>query len=345
MNVTFMIGNGFDLNCGLRTSYINVYEGYCKTESTSNVIATFKKSIDGNYNTWADFELGMRDYMTNLDSEEDFLSCFYDFQEYMIDHIKGEEKRFSTLFDNTEKLYERACKEVENSYRLFYTGISRNIDNKFSLEILTSKKAFICFNYTNTLDILLKKGEPVIHVHGTLTNDPIVGIDNEAQFLKNLKFIPSPRLKRAFIKPILNEACDTSRVSAARKAINEADVICIYGLSLGESDLTWKALITDWLTRSPEHHLFVYDFKWSTISHRTAAERFEHEDEARACLLNKLEIDINEHNALTKQVHIPCGRNIFNVKGTISLYQDIEKAQIERAKEQEESNRKKQSKE
>lgn len=51
MNVLFMIGNGFDLNCGMKTKYSDVYNEYIKTKSESRVIADFKKTIESNLDT------------------------------------------------------------------------------------------------------------------------------------------------------------------------------------------------------------------------------------------------------------------------------------------------------
>lgn len=34
MNVTFMIGNGFDLRLGMRTRYADMYTGYVNTPET-----------------------------------------------------------------------------------------------------------------------------------------------------------------------------------------------------------------------------------------------------------------------------------------------------------------------
>jgi len=44
MNIVFIIGNGFDLNLGLKTKYTDVYKDYCKTStSDSELIRRFKK--------------------------------------------------------------------------------------------------------------------------------------------------------------------------------------------------------------------------------------------------------------------------------------------------------------
>ena len=50
MNVTFMIGNGFDLGIGLRTAYSDFYKVYCKTNSKdSPEVRKFKSELEENY--------------------------------------------------------------------------------------------------------------------------------------------------------------------------------------------------------------------------------------------------------------------------------------------------------
>lgn len=64
-----MIGNGFDLNCGLKTQYRDVYAGYIRTEANSNVISQFKRDIESDIENWSDFELAMGEYISKLNSE------------------------------------------------------------------------------------------------------------------------------------------------------------------------------------------------------------------------------------------------------------------------------------
>ena len=42
VNLVFLIGNGFDLNCGLKSRYVDAYKYYCsKTEHDSETIKKF----------------------------------------------------------------------------------------------------------------------------------------------------------------------------------------------------------------------------------------------------------------------------------------------------------------
>ena len=65
MNVTFLIGNGFDLGIGLKTAYSDFYNVYCKSDSNDSLaVKKFKSEIQGNYENWSDFEAAFGEYAT-----------------------------------------------------------------------------------------------------------------------------------------------------------------------------------------------------------------------------------------------------------------------------------------
>lgn len=45
MHVTYLIGNGFDLACGLKTKYVDSYAKYCISPSKNETIKNFKEDI------------------------------------------------------------------------------------------------------------------------------------------------------------------------------------------------------------------------------------------------------------------------------------------------------------
>ena len=66
-NVVFLIGNSFDLNCGLNSHYSDVYKYYSsKTNNDSDIIKKFKKDLLENHENWADFEIGISNYAQNF---------------------------------------------------------------------------------------------------------------------------------------------------------------------------------------------------------------------------------------------------------------------------------------
>ena len=63
MNITFMIGNGFDLHLGMKTRFTDMYEGYIQSPSEDIVIQRFKEDLKESagerYEKWSDFEIAM----------------------------------------------------------------------------------------------------------------------------------------------------------------------------------------------------------------------------------------------------------------------------------------------
>ena len=275
-----IIGNGFDRNCGLKTSYSDVYQEYTKTPSSTPVIEQFKKDISDNFTNWSDFELGMAVYASRLTSEDDFIECVTDFDYFMHEYLKQVQQRF---FSEVKKLKstQNLIMEFSNSITKLGYGVSHNYDNLLSNMNIPNlhRMGFITLNYTQVFDRLLSRYNDYlshpIHVHGILGDDPILGMDRETQL--NLKFPISDNLKRSFIKPFFNEEYDSGRVKAATQMIESSRVIFVYGASLGESDLSWRELLGKWLLQDKEHHLFFYDYLNSEKVFKTAPEKLNYE--------------------------------------------------------------------
>ena len=66
MGTLFLIGNGFDINCGMHTRYTDVYKGYVEERSTSENLRKFKRTISANIENWGDFEMAMSINVTAL---------------------------------------------------------------------------------------------------------------------------------------------------------------------------------------------------------------------------------------------------------------------------------------
>lgn len=69
MEVTFLIGNGFDLNLGLCTKYTDFYPHYIddsRFDSDDPAVRSFKQLLrrGGDYDRWADFEAALGAHTT-----------------------------------------------------------------------------------------------------------------------------------------------------------------------------------------------------------------------------------------------------------------------------------------
>lgn len=318
MHITFMIGNGFDLNCGLKTSFRDVYAEYCKTASENEAICLFKQEINGKLDTWADFEMAMNDYMSEFKSQDEFLSCLWDFQRFMMDYLSEVERSFGS-YSKDKHCVEDCINEFRRSVSSFYEGTNNNIKRYFQSAGAMGgiTYSFVNFNYTTILDEFAKYSctGNIIHVHGTLDDAPILGIDNESQLNSKVEFNVTKNIKRAFIKPVFNSEYDNSRANGARAAIKNSDAVCVFGLSLGDSDLSWRKLLIDWLLNDSKHSLIYYDYMYAKLQPRTESEKMNIADNAKSSLLLRWGVgdDNDVYEKLISQIHMPIGRNIFNI--------------------------------
>ena len=154
--VTFIIGNGFDINLGMNTRYSDVYNGYISTPSLSNNLATFKKDLQNdkynNYELWSDFEMGMADYIHNFKSEQEFIECIRDFKAYMVQHLQNEQSSFSKPWVADPTILIQYANLLEHLVLNFYKGLIPNARNSVHemLENETVTFNFITFNYIPT---------------------------------------------------------------------------------------------------------------------------------------------------------------------------------------------------
>lgn len=66
MQILYIIGNGFDLNLDLKTSYNDFYKYYETVESKNPNVQKLKEHISKTYDSWADLELALGDYTQHL---------------------------------------------------------------------------------------------------------------------------------------------------------------------------------------------------------------------------------------------------------------------------------------
>lgn len=337
MNSTslLIIGNGFDLSCGLKTRYTDVYIGYVKSESDSKIVSSFKENISEDFANWSDFELGMAKYAGTLSSGDELMECVDDFNSYMHRYLRDLQSDFHSLLKRL--IYkDNSQAEMIKSIGLLGKGITHNLDANIDFRGANDLHNLnvITFNYTDSFEFLcsvllsINIKNDVLHLHGVLSDDPILGIDNEEQL--NVPYPINNKVRRCFVKPFFIESYDLARIRKAKELIAGAKTIFIYGASLGESDLTWRTEIISRLKSDETVQVFIYLHKYSSLTCKTVSERMNIEEDAKLTLLKSWNVD--DYEKIFDQVHIPCGIDIFCFEST--LLKDENKSEKKRAENQ-----------
>lgn len=335
--VTFLIGNGFDLACGLKSKFTDTYNGYVSTESSSCIVSQFKKTIEKDIKSWADFEMRMAEYAKTFNNENELAECVEDYSAYLDSYLLQEQKDFNDSYEATEELARSLRMEIGDSLFNFYKGLTpkdtRAIASALS-DGVRRQYRFICFNYTDIFEKLVSEvfsngeinifsereciSKPTLHIHGKLGEDLVLGVDNEFQ-MSGLPYELNSKGRRAIIKPVFLEEYDDYRKKQADSFIQESNVICVFGLSLGDSDLSWRNALAEWIEKDKNNHLVYYshDLSSRTYLSSAAGRKMADEEHYKAWLIEKLFGEKNVEKDLAKtlnaQIHIPVGKTIFNI--------------------------------
>ena len=312
MIITFLVGNGFDLACGLKTKYTDVYEKYCVTESSNENRKNFKKNIlKDDYKNWTDFEMALPRFGKELNDFDKFDECVHDFAQFLEEYLEEEEKKIdieSNKHDLTNKM--------QQYIYCFYNFCLRK--SQIVLKKLIKEPAenvicnFITFNYTDTLERCLSSMSDLIpknstyvykytsprHIHSTLYNGIILGLDNEELY----KDIPCSDIRK--LKNLIDKVYINSRYSNITNELvsilEQSRIIVIFGWSMGESDSFWVETVKRLFSANKNVHLVYVPYYSEATNKRFRNQSLDREDEQKDFITTKFEIP-EEHS---DRVHI-----------------------------------------
>lgn len=332
MNITFMIGNGFDVGLGIRSRFKDFFPIYVKNSKQKPVeIKQLSESIKGNFETWSDFEIQMGQYTSEFNTANKNLypAQFRDFETEFIGYLKKEEQLLS--FDDSANIAKMMVSALTNFYRLdnLRTASNNAIAGLFSNNSgYAHTYNFITFNYTSALEKCLKtipngivqtrkpgsstltdKTGKIVHVHGAIDNAPIMGVNDDSQ-IANKELAKDPRFVRYIVKPTLNALHRTNQDEEGAKIIANSQIICIYGMSLGATDKRWWERILRWLSGSAGRQLVIFDYdpEFNTSSQFDWIDKEDSIIDRLAGYVGDSQIDVE---ALRPRIHIAVHKNIF----------------------------------
>jgi hypothetical protein len=285
MNTVYLIGNGFDINLGLRTRYSDFYDYYLTKPAKGKVLEKFKKHLSveiASTDKWSDLELSLGEYLQQVSSVDEFDVLIDNILDELAEYLKNVQLEFkSTQEQNLNNLRANLLKHlfmpenyIDSRDRAklfdFYKKFSSNA-NLFSL---------INFNYTSSFEtilgledesnehwhinqkLIIRGKEHVLkslfHVHGSVNTDMVLGVNDNTQ-IHNENFQKDADVTNQIIKPECNLVLRHGLDLACEKLIDEADVICIFGSSLGVTDEVWWELIASHL-REKDIRLVIFEY-------------------------------------------------------------------------------------
>lgn len=327
MKVVYLIGNGFDLNLGLKTSYNDFYTYYLNIESNDIQIAQLKEHLkhdkdnEGRYQYWSDLEIAMGEYTKNFDSLEVMEKVYNDLNDNLCDYIISIVQ--SGIQDDIDKnKLKTDLAHPERYLREIFKEEFRSYTKKW--ETHTYETYIISFNYTNTIEVILNmKGTmeigqtiynrsnhlyPIIHIHG-LFNAPLIGL-NDASQIRNDLFRNDVDVQEFLLKPKINEAVGHLNDRKSLNHISQANLIYLFGVSLGETDKLWWEAVGERLKYDCKIFYFVYNPNEHPRPNELTRIRKKYKD----FLLSKTKLTSEEKQMAFDKIFIVHNSDMFNLK-------------------------------
>lgn len=318
MNTVFLIGNGFDIALGLKTSYRDFYQYYLQQPSNDPAIAALKQTIQKHYNDWADFEKEFGEYTARFSSLDEFDKVYDDVLSHIQTYINTEDEKFKKVL---EKNY-----TTDNfwSSLIFPDDFIREKRKLSALFVNQVHTDIINFNYTTTINEFLKNivtgkksigpvSRPTVlgahyHIHGMLGHPILFGVNDVSQIGYNAKQSDS-LIDSELVKPMFNQKLGYETDEICTNIIKEANLICIFGMSIGDTDKYWWEQIGKSLKEESHYVILFYwgDEKFTPVQERLKIRK---EGEIKKMFMKKAELP-EDMEYLANKIFVGYNTNIF----------------------------------
>ena len=341
MEIVYLIGNGFDLNLGIKTAYKDFYGWYLakvsdKKDSIVNFINHISKMKDVD-NDWSDLEIALGKYTIELRSSDivqEMNTLHKDLTYAISDFIKEQESiRNIEINEDTVARFEEYFRSPESSRLTRKTdGHSILEFRSFFAKVTSWQLNIITFNYSSTLQKILdfnnsknigayfSNGAGVVklneieHIHGTTADRLIIGVNDISQ-VENEKLHSTTTMNR-LIKTRNNAVCGEGQEDKCMNWIRGANLICLFGLSFGKSDKLWWDNIVVTMMNRTDIRLIIFNYnEYEEFGKLDKIERQEYKTKIRENFLASSErrLDENTKNNLCGRIYICHNTDMFKI--------------------------------
>ncbi len=288
MNIVFLIGNGFDRNLGMKTSYADFYDDLIETYIVrSRAIMNLHQSIEKykKTNLWADLEKGLGEYTKEISNVFELREVYFHLNDALKKYLSSQKLDDKYL---TAESASKLKKDLMSPYSCFLPRFRQEIQDYMNPSSLVQDEvSIITFNYTDTIERILAAGgfkiplelgvkntngvkrmlNSIYHIHGTLDDSELIMGINDLSQIKNDELAKDPSAQSMLVKPettvnrgdLLDDKCE--------RLMRNADMFCLFGLSIGETDNKWWNMLAARMNSSNAHIIY-YGYTTQKVEHK-----------------------------------------------------------------------------
>lgn len=302
MKIALILGNGFDIKIGIDTRYTDFYSFFLTQEAvkrpinvnggiaTTNHPELVKMIQNSSSKYWSDLELLLGNSIRGFGSVDIIRREKSYLEEQINSYLCKQQSRVQIDRNRQSELRSQLDSTITN-----FTNICNYDDENNFYDV-----EFITFNYTDVIDRIVESANinehsnivyhKPYHIHGTIDQTVIFGVDNEKQYIYPTNSRGEiEELKTIMQKTALNSMLRSNEVYNIKKVIHNMDAIIIYGASIGETDATWWKTISEWLFMGSGHRVSIIGYVDSSYpsSATNQVQIIEYENQFRRFMSSK----------------------------------------------------------
>lgn len=355
MRITWIIGNGFDANLGLKTGYgdfrdkVYLSETRNKSDLRDKLVKRLDEADFSSLETarlWSDLEelLGRATSLYGEDEVDDFIETFEEMESLLTDYVHDQETRLP-------KILQDAClAEFKDSIAHFDSRMAPRDKAAFKLDKRSDNHfhRFISLNYTQALARFVADAGGTnglidqhridnstyndlvaapLYLHGAigdegLSRDVVFGVDSAEQ-LVNGAYAADPLFVESWVKPYRNDRLfGNENERDFQGLIGDADVFCVYGCSMGDSDgRIWRA-VGQRLMADAGSKLVLFIYELPNRHERKHRKYQDVREERRAAFQKVAGLTSDDMQLLQDRIFFVPSSELFEWDGKIELAPD-----------------------
>lgn len=270
-------------------------------------------------------ELAFGRHTKHLSSTEEFNEVFEDIEDNLANYLGGIEGQFDFDKIDVKKLYHYLV-FPENNLPQADKNELLNFKNKWANK--QWNLSIITFNYTQSLENLLKLNgksvqinshlsnvnHPILiqrleHIHGFIDDRMVMGVNDVSQ-ISNKDFHTNQEVIESLVKKDCNKAQKHTVDDRCSSLITNANLICIFGSSVGDTDKIWWQQVGEQLKK--DCRLIIFE-RGEVISRRRPQKRLIVERKIKNIFLNKTNLNDKEKEDVKNRIYVCINSNMFKM--------------------------------
>lgn len=345
MQVALLVGNGFDIQAGLKTRYADFYD-YLRKKSLEDESlrenAIFNE-INKDEEFWSNFENALME-LTNCCVPEDESELTVDKLARDKDEIEDHLGEYLSTV-NEEYRVDEYSKHIINEFKRSFSSLisilplqrQEEISKILNLQSNTSIlwMNIIDFNYTllfkDSYD-LLPKDNPVAEINElTASNQKIqlrkkgyVKLHGDTKANMNLgghvsqisESVKESEYRFFFDKEALEYVNGTNKYKIAKEFINSTSLYFVLGMSLGETDRGWWERIANLVAKNPRRAVVIFEYNsYEAINNKPYLREPSIKRVKDRFLSYATELSDTQIESVSERIFVQYNSKLFNLGG------------------------------